>query len=671
MIRLSCSRKNKNPNECARYARLTTKQATLKHNRRRYALVKKVLKGKQFANVEEEKQKTAEGWLAGGKIETLGPGQESSGQYRVKGQTASFSSKIQVVATNQARVRDQEQVSGQDMVMDKARVANQEDKQRCSETGSDFSRANSMSRPSGKSIYQQRKEYTENIIKQENDLQHPVEHLLTCIIDGREISNTKNCIDRLKMMSAEGHVWGQSMFLQVKDFQLLLTDIETETELESYPLPCILECACVLNSCVYNSILAITVKDVKLPRNKILLFQCENIGADMLKIKLEKIIEEQRNEQQNDHLLRNNLENMLSQQKWNNNPRWMPQDQRAAGPFPPPPPTQMPQQRLQRQPWTSRPAPPGNNIEAERPPGQQWGDSEPSVMKLETERNAEILNHVLDDIERLVSKLNSASGSSSVNKKKWNWKMKKSQNGLPSKDKLEDCFQKIKYGINLLGKLEGKIEQPSVPQLIHLLFSTLSTILSKCSGTYVASSVVSPLLIPEAIDMLRRTLNYDEQLTWKSLGIAWSVPRSQYPGGESVPSYMPIFSDGWVLPMPTWRLAHSEMVPNGTKDFLDSESQHPQLLQAIYDFHARNPKELTVMKGDLLEILDKKKKWWLARNTAGMEGYIPNNILETVDPRTIKGNNTQQVSSGFPDLQPSSTPAEVTAWLRTKGFSKM
>lgn len=54
------------------------------------------------------------------------------------------------------------------------------------------------------------------------------QHLLTCHTDGKEIINVENCIDRLKMMDAQGQVWGQDMFLQVKDHKLLLTDIEAE-----------------------------------------------------------------------------------------------------------------------------------------------------------------------------------------------------------------------------------------------------------------------------------------------------------------------------------------------------------------------------------------------------------------------------------------------------------
>lgn len=54
------------------------------------------------------------------------------------------------------------------------------------------------------------------------------QHLLTCNVDGKEISNVENCINRLKMMDAQGQVWGQDMLLQVKDNRLLLTDIEAE-----------------------------------------------------------------------------------------------------------------------------------------------------------------------------------------------------------------------------------------------------------------------------------------------------------------------------------------------------------------------------------------------------------------------------------------------------------
>lgn len=54
------------------------------------------------------------------------------------------------------------------------------------------------------------------------------QHLLTCTIDGKEINNVENCIERLKMMDAQSQVWGQDMLLQIKENKLLLTDIEAE-----------------------------------------------------------------------------------------------------------------------------------------------------------------------------------------------------------------------------------------------------------------------------------------------------------------------------------------------------------------------------------------------------------------------------------------------------------
>lgn len=49
------------------------------------------------------------------------------------------------------------------------------------------------------------------------------------------------------------------------------------------------------------------------------------------------------------------------------------------------------------------------------------------------------------------------------------------------------------------------------------------------------------------------------------------------------------------------------------------------------DRQAQNPKELTVYRGELLEIEDSSKKWWYARNFRGEVGYVPNNILEEVE----------------------------------------
>uniref|UniRef100_A0A670XPJ7 PTB domain-containing protein n=1 Tax=Pseudonaja textilis TaxID=8673 RepID=A0A670XPJ7_PSETE len=101
------------------------------------------------------------------------------------------------------------------------------------------------------------------------------QHLLTCTIDGKEINNVENCIERLKMMDAQSQVWGQDMLLQIKENKLLLTDIEAEEELDCYPLEDIHDWVSILNRCIYNSILAISVKDPNQQKISILLFQCD------------------------------------------------------------------------------------------------------------------------------------------------------------------------------------------------------------------------------------------------------------------------------------------------------------------------------------------------------------------------------------------------------------
>nr|XP_056700778.1 epidermal growth factor receptor kinase substrate 8-like protein 3 [Euleptes europaea] len=509
---------------------------------------------------------------------------------------------------------------------------------------SSFNGISGMTRPSGKAIYRQRKEYIESMINKQHEFQHRVEHLLTSYVDGKDICNVENCMGRLKLMIAQGQVWGQDMLLKVKNQNLLLTDIEAEEELDSYPLEHVQECACILDSCIYNSILAITVKEVKLHRTSIMLFQCEEMGAQLMKTKLEKVIEELRDEQQSQHVLRNNLENMLhqhSQASFRDSPYRHVWDKRAGLPMEP------------------------DGASARSKTSGQWQEQHPWE---------EILNHILNDIEIFIEKLQQTSYPLGDKKKKKTSKKNKHQKTLPPEPEFKDCFQKIKYSFNLLAMLEHSLQQPSAQDLLHLIFSTLSTILSSCPWTKLASMVDSPLLIPEAISLLKRFLNLDEQATWKSLGDAWSLTRSEYPNGESIPPYNPVFSDGWIPPTPHKKEASLDLnkaLNRSQNTFSDRASYSPQLVQATCEFHARNPRELTIMKGDVLEVLDQQKKWWLARNTAGEKGYIPNNILEPVDQKAPKGNSMGQVGTGIPDLQPTSTPAEVTAWLRLRGFSNM
>ncbi|KAK1152719.1 epidermal growth factor receptor kinase substrate 8 [Acipenser oxyrinchus oxyrinchus] len=540
-------------------------------------------------------------------------------------------------------------------------------------------RSDSISRPSAKTIYKQRKEYAESMLKQPDNFQYRVEHLFTCGLDQKEVRSVGDCIARLKLLDAKGRVWGQDMILQVKDGSLQLTDIETKEELESFSLDSVQECTAVLQSCVYNSILTVTVRERSRRGHSILLFQCEDVGAEHIQSDMEKLLQEKRDGRGEQDNIRNTLESMLAQ----------PAPGRFQGkPLPPPQPEDRwsgPDQSIPS--WDG---PDYDESEQHPPREEERKREEPEIDTVKSQRNMEILNHVLSDLELFTQQLNEgvAAQSTGMKDKKSKKKSRKEKGipGLPSLQEFASCLQKMKYGFNLLGKLDGRIQNPSASDLVHVLFPALSFIMSQCPEPDLPPSILSPLLIQPALDLLKNNVTPDEHRLWKSLGEAWNLPRALWPDADSIPPYFPEFSDGWEPPVP-------EATRNLERDRRDRQSQRssrtvpeqqpnsdprsfppiraneqPHFMRVMYDFMARNNQELSIMKGEILLVLDKSKKWFRARNVRGEEGFVPNNVLEPVEEEEEEHNVYQDLP---PTLSRKSRPEEVKAWLQYKGFSKI
>ncbi|XP_030615897.1 epidermal growth factor receptor kinase substrate 8-like protein 3 [Delphinapterus leucas] len=274
----------------------------------------------------------------------------------------------------------------------------------------------------------------------------------------------------------------------------------------------------------------------------------------------------------------------------------------------------------------------------------------------------EVLSHVLRDIELFMEKLKEDQSNTSHNKKKQRKKKIKHQGGITEAHYI-DCFQKIKCSFNLLGKLAMTLQDTSAPAFVHLLFQTLNSILEQCPEPGLAVQVISPLLTTKAIDLLQSCLSPPESNLWKWLGIAWTTSQANWTGSEPLP-YQPTFYDGWQLPESSYE---------EPSRYQDSTSLRPGpvkpavKMQVLYEFEARNPRELTVVQGEVLEVLDQSKQWWLVKNEMGRSGYIPSNILEPLQSG-FPGSQSKSFPPA-PGLRLSSRPEEVTAWLQAENFS--
>lgn len=405
------------------------------------------------------------------------------------------------------------------------------------------------SKTSAKALYEQRKNYARDSISSVSDIsQYRVEHLTTFVLDRKDAMITvDDGIRKLKLLDAKGKVWTQDMILQVDDRAVSLIDLESKNELENFPLSTIQHCQAVMHSCNYDSILALVCKEPTQNKPDLHLFQCDEIKANLITEDIESAISDSKGGKQK---RRPDALRMISKAD-----PGIPPPPRAPAPVPPGTVTQV-DVRSRVAAWSAWAADQGD-FEKLR---QYHGHEEtPEMMAARIDRDVQILNHILDDIEFFITKLQKAAEAfSELSKRKKTKKGKRKGPGEgvltlrakpPPPDEFIDCFQKFKHGFNLLAKLKSHIQNPSATDLVHFLFTPLHMVVQATGGPELASSVLSPLLTKDTIDFLNYTVNADERQLWMSLGETWMKARAEWPKEQFIAPYVPRFRSGWEPPM--------------------------------------------------------------------------------------------------------------------------
>uniref|UniRef100_A0A8C2S0I0 SH3 domain-containing protein n=1 Tax=Capra hircus TaxID=9925 RepID=A0A8C2S0I0_CAPHI len=478
----------------------------------------------------------------------------------------------------------------------------------------------------------------------------PTQHLATFIMDKSEaITSVEDAIRKLVQLSSKEKIWTQEMLLQVDGQSLRLLDMESQEELENFPLPSVRHSQTVLNQLRYPSVLLLVCQDSDQSKPDVHFFHCDEVEAELVHEDIESALADCRlgKKMRPGHLekIRQRLSILPA----------------APGPAP------IPFQRFGADSPSTK-----NRVGLRR---RESLEEEPrAALAQRIGKETQILNCALDDIEWFVARLQKAAEAF----KQLNQPRLTSgphPEGVltlrarpPSEAEFVDCFQKTKLAFNLLAKLRKHIENPSAAELVHFLFGPLDLIVSTCGGPNIARSVSRPLLSRDAVGFLRGHLVPKEMALWESLGETWTRPRSEWPREPQAPPYVPRFHSGWEPPLDVLQEAPWEVeglaapddhepAPVSRPSFRNSpkhglvleptppgdvlpqaSSQHTprgyepapamaKYVKVLYDFTARNANELSVLRDEVLEVLEDGHQWWKLRNRSGQAGYVPGNIL--------------------------------------------
>uniref|UniRef100_A0A673B8H7 Epidermal growth factor receptor kinase substrate 8-like protein 1 n=1 Tax=Sphaeramia orbicularis TaxID=375764 RepID=A0A673B8H7_9TELE len=505
---------------------------------------------------------------------------------------------------------------------------------------------------------EQRKHYTKTSINSLTDTsQYHVEHLTTFVLDRKDgMITVDDGIRRLRLLDAKGKVWTQEMLLQVEDKAVSLIDQETKNELENFPIGIIQHCQAVMNACSYDSILALVCKESGQGKPDLHLFQCDDIKANLIQADIDSAMIDAKGG------------------KPKKRPETLKMILKSDGIIPPPPAAPAPEPpaadsqvdvKSRVAAWSA-----WTNEQQDCEQRQFEEDGSVEMTAAQVDRDVQILNHILDDIEFFVTKLQKAAEAfNELNKRKKSKKTKKKGPGEgvltlrskpPSEDDFVDCLQKFKHAFNQLGKLKDHIQNPSAVDLVHFLFTPLKMVIQASGSVDLARSVIVPLLTSEAIDFLHASGTAEERHLWVALGDGWTKCRLEWPKDHYFPPCVLKFRDGWEPPAsPLVAPSQEQELTQLAESLVNAEiqrneelklrltqevghhvihtddinktplvSQQKLIAKSKYDFVARNNTELSVLKDEVVEVLDDRKQWWKVRNGSGASGYVPNNILE-------------------------------------------
>ncbi|XP_071760896.2 epidermal growth factor receptor kinase substrate 8-like protein 2 isoform X2 [Centroberyx gerrardi] len=507
--------------------------------------------------------------------------------------------------------------------------------------------ARSDSKISAKALYEQRKKYSNSNMIMHETSQYHVEHLSTFMMDKTEsIATVDDAIKKLVLLDSKDKIWTQEMLLQVSDKAVRLLDCDTQEELENFPLPTIHLCQTVLNQTRYPSVLLLVCQDNEQHKPDIHFFHCDEVEAEMVHADVDSALGD------NKHGKKMRPQTLkVNQEKMKRHRETIIPPSAPKGPAPG---------------VKGRVAAMDMRDVERRASGQNDAESHEKLAQ-RIEKDVQILNCALDDIEIFVARLQKAAEAFSQlnhrNKSKKNKKKGPAEGMLtlrakpPSEAEFIDSLQKLKLAFNLLAKLKKHIQNPSASELVHFLFGPLELVLQSCGSPELPRAVISPHLSKDAVDFLRGHLSPKEMTIFELLGDGWTKPRADWPRDQCAPPYYPKFRNGWepaaeLFRMSPWETegpsgplvsptspdyrkhsadefyaTHSSNSSNGSYNGMPSTRKYAKIR---YHFVARNANELSVLQDEVLEVIEDDKQWWKLRNRSGQAGYVPYNILDVV-----------------------------------------
>ncbi|XP_058386265.1 epidermal growth factor receptor kinase substrate 8-like protein 1 isoform X2 [Diceros bicornis minor] len=499
-------------------------------------------------------------------------------------------------------------------------------------------------KPSAKSIYEQRKRYSTVVMADVS--QYPVNHLVTfCLGEEDGVHTVEDASRKLALMDSQGRVWAQEMLLRVSPDHVTLLDPASKEELESYPLGAIVRCDAVLPPGRSRSLLLLVCQEPERAQPDVHFFQGLRLGAELIREDIQGAVHNYRSGrgERRAAALRATQEEL----------------QRRPYPAAETPPLQRrpsiravistvepaagrgrPQvEPIPEAEEARRPGPAATSSGAD-PASPDLGPRGPDLAGLQAEREVDILNHVFDDVESFVSRLQKAAEAARVlehRERGRRTRRREAGEGLltlrakpPSEAEYIDVLQKIKYAFSLLARLRGNIANPSSPELLHFLFGPLQMIVDTTGGPQFASGVRRPHLTCDAVALLRDNVTPRENALWTSLGDWWTRPGLELPLEEG-PPYSPDFYSGWEPPA-------TDPQGRAWEEPVEKQLQHERRRR---------------------QVLDDRRKWWKVRDPWGKEGYVPYNIL-TPHPGP-PGSRSQSPARSLENSIPPPPPAPALA----------